>query len=62
MPSSLLNFYKGFLKRKKEMGFAEKEVKLKPCEKCGSLTVTQLCNFCRLKEKIQSFQKNISHE
>jgi len=54
MPSSVLNFYKGFLKRKKIFG-KEKPTELNLCQKCGYLTVTKICNFCKLKEKIQTF-------
>jgi len=54
MPSSVLNFYKGFLKRKRIFG-KEEALNLSPCEKCGYLTVAKICNFCRLKEKIQNF-------
>ena len=57
MPSSVLNFYKGFLKRKRKMGFVEIQKSLKPCHKCGYLTVAEVCNFCRLKEKIENFSK-----
>jgi uncharacterized protein (TIGR00269 family) len=56
MPSSVLNFYKGFLKRKKLFG-QEKEVKLSPCQICGYLTVTKICSFCNLKEKIKKLEK-----
>jgi recombinational DNA repair protein RecR len=52
MPSSVLNFYKGFLKRKRIFG-KEKPEKLSPCKKCGYLTVAEVCNFCKLKEKIK---------
>jgi tRNA(Ile)-lysidine synthase TilS/MesJ len=54
MPSSVLNFYKGFLKRKRIFG-KEKPEKLSPCKKCGYLTVAEVCNFCKLKEKIKIF-------
>lgn len=57
MPSSVLNFYKGFLKRKKKLGFVKEEPKLKPCLKCNYLTVSQVCNFCKLKEKIENYLK-----
>jgi tRNA(Ile)-lysidine synthase TilS/MesJ len=53
MPSSVLNFYKGFLKRKRIFG-KEKPEKLSPCKKCGYLTVAEICNFCKLKEKIKT--------
>lgn len=62
MPSSVLNFYKGFLKRKRKMGFEEEKVKLNPCKKCGYLTITEICNFCRLKEKIENYLKEKSKE
>jgi tRNA(Ile)-lysidine synthase TilS/MesJ len=52
MPSSVLNFYKGFLKRKRIFG-REKPEKLFPCTRCGYLTVAEICNFCKLKEKIR---------
>lgn len=57
MPSSVLNFYKGFLTRKKKMGFEEEKVELKPCKKCGYLTVAGMCSFCRLKEKIEKLKE-----
>lgn len=57
MPSSILNFYKGFLKRKKEMGFFKEPKNLFPCQKCGYLTSAKICNFCRLKKKIDTFLK-----
>lgn len=57
MPSSVLNFYKGFLRKKREMGWKEKKVKLDPCERCGYLTVAKICNFCRLKERIERLAK-----
>ncbi len=57
MPSSVLNFYKGFLKRKRKMGFEFEPQKLNPCQKCGYLTVAQVCNFCKLKEKIEKLKE-----
>jgi len=56
MPSSILNFYKGFLKRKKKLNLFPKEEKLTPCEKCGYLTSAKICSFCRLREKIKAFK------
>jgi tRNA(Ile)-lysidine synthase TilS/MesJ len=56
MPSSVLNFYKGFLKRKRIFG-KEKPEKLSPCKKCGYLTVTEICNFCKLKDKIKTLKQ-----
>jgi tRNA(Ile)-lysidine synthase TilS/MesJ len=55
MPSSVLNFYKGFLRRKRIFG-KEKPEKLSPCKKCGYLTVAEICNFCKLKEKIKNLK------
>jgi tRNA(Ile)-lysidine synthase TilS/MesJ len=56
MPSSVLNFYKGFLKRKRIFG-KEKPEELSPCKKCGYLTVAEICNFCKLKEKIKALKQ-----
>jgi tRNA(Ile)-lysidine synthase TilS/MesJ len=56
MPSSVLNFYKGFLKRKRIFG-KEKPEELSPCKKCGYLTVAEICNFCKLKEKIKTLMQ-----
>lgn len=58
MPSSVLCFYKGFLKRKKEI-FPEKEssFNLKPCSRCGYLTMLEVCSFCKLKEKIKNLKE-----
>jgi uncharacterized protein (TIGR00269 family) len=56
MPSSVLNFYKGFLRRKRIFG-KEKSEKLSPCKKCGYLTVAEICNFCKLKEKIKTLMQ-----
>jgi len=55
MPSSILNFYKGFLKRKRRFAFLTKNNNLAPCEKCGYLTSAKICSFCRLKEKIRIY-------
>lgn len=57
MPSAVLNFYKGFLKRKKKMGFKKDEIELHPCKNCGYLTVAEICNFCKLKERIKNYLK-----
>jgi len=50
MPATKIRFYKQFLRqdflKKKE------EVNLKPCNKCGYLTISEICNFCKLKEKV----------
>ncbi len=57
MPASILNFYKGFLKRKKLFQPLFDKKNLKPCLKCGYLTTAKICNFCRLKEKIKNSKK-----
>jgi len=53
MPSAILGFYKGFLKRKRKLFGKMEEKDLSPCQKCGSLTSVKICSFCRLKEKIE---------
>jgi len=63
MPSALLNFYKTFLKRKTKWGWKRSEISLRKCSRCGYQTVTDICNFCRLKEKINKLKdENISSE
>ena len=57
MPSSTLNFYKGFLKRKRRFFSSFPKETLTPCERCGYLTSAKICSFCRLKEKIEIFLK-----
>ena len=58
MPSATLNFYKGFLKRKKIFKKGKPE-NLAPCERCGYLTSAKICSFCRLREKIENYLKKI---
>lgn len=55
MPSSVLSFYKGFLKRKEKLDFIKNQTNLQSCERCGYLTINTICNFCKLKEKINKF-------
>ncbi len=61
MPAAKLKFYKQFIKKRYFKG--EIEEKLKPCEVCGYLTVSGVCSFCRLKEKLAetTFAKSRSH-
>jgi uncharacterized protein (TIGR00269 family) len=51
MPSTKIRFYKQFL-RQNLFRDSEDKIELKPCANCGYLTVSKLCNFCRLKEKV----------
>lgn len=48
-PGSKLRFYQGFLRIRKR--FQKEEPSLKPCSYCGFPTTTEVCNFCRLKER-----------
>lgn len=52
MPHIKLSFYKKLVK--KRFFIPEEEVKLRPCRRCGYLTVDEVCNFCKLKEKLSS--------
>ncbi len=56
IPTTLLGFYKGFLKRKKFFSKLGKKEKLAPCIRCGYLTSAGICNFCRLKEKLKELK------
>ncbi|MEM2238890.1 MAG: ATP-binding protein [Candidatus Bathyarchaeia archaeon] len=55
MPSSIIGFYKGFLKRKEKLGLTPRKENLMPCRNCGYLTVAEVCSFCRLKEKVKDY-------
>ncbi len=55
MPHIKLSFYKEFLKRKNYF-FSEEKEQLKECKICGYLTVTDICNFCKLKKKVEEYQ------
>jgi len=55
MPSSTIGFYKGFLKKKQKLGLVAKKEALAPCKNCGYLTTTEVCGFCRLKEKVKQY-------
>lgn len=50
-PGSKLRFYRNFLKVRHL--FRVEEPPLRPCTRCGFPTVTEVCNFCRLKEKAE---------
>lgn len=51
MPAAKLKFYKQFIKKGYFKGTIEE--KLMPCRICGYLTVSGVCSFCRLKEKLR---------
>lgn len=55
MPASVLNFFKGFLRNKKQVVFEGKDIVLSPCERCGYMTNVGICSYCRLKEKIDKY-------
>jgi len=55
MPSSIMGFYKGFLRRKEKLGLVAKREALAPCKYCGYMTITEVCGFCRLKEKVKQY-------
>ncbi|RLA86226.1 MAG: TIGR00269 family protein [Deltaproteobacteria bacterium] len=49
-PGSKLRFYQNFLKIAHL--FRTEQVQLTPCQNCGYPTTGDLCNFCRLKERL----------
>lgn len=50
-PGITLNFYLGFLKRKKE---PKLEVEgLRECKECGYPTTAEVCSFCRLRKQVE---------
>ncbi len=63
MTGTKLRFLSGFLKhRHLFLASGERKIDLKPCIKCGYMTTSDICQFCRLKERIndkrrQSWQK-----
>ena len=50
-PGITLNFYLGFLKRKKEPKYEVEN--LRECEECGYPTTAQVCSFCRLRKQVE---------
>jgi len=50
MPTTKIRFYKQFLRQ--DFLKRKEEVNLKPCKNCGYLTVSEVCNFCKLREKV----------
>ncbi len=49
-PGIKLKFFLGFLERRGR--FRAKQQELRPCFQCGMPTSTGICNFCRLKKKL----------
>jgi len=52
MPGTKVRFLLGFFENK--AGFKAPFRRLKPCKKCGYLTTSDVCSFCRLKERIEN--------
>lgn len=59
-PSSIIAFYKYFIKRKGLLNIKKEPPHLSPCKNCGYLTINNICSFCNLKEKIKKFLKQNS--
>ena len=57
MPGTKLRFYKGFIEDKEVYIKKESKLELIPCQRCGYLTVNKICNFCKLKEKVEASSK-----
>lgn len=53
MPGTMPRFFKGFLKFQREYLREEQEEDLKPCVLCGYVTTAEICNFCRVEEKLR---------
>ena len=56
MRGTKIRFLSGFLKNRSIFSSQEKKIRLKPCKKCGYLTSAEICQFCRLKEKINTIK------
>jgi uncharacterized protein (TIGR00269 family) len=54
MPGTKSRFLKGFLEYQRNHPLIEEEEELVACKRCGSLTTSEVCNFCRLEDKIKS--------
>lgn len=52
MPGTKSRFLKGFLTFQEKHLREEKEEALRSCARCGYLTTAEVCNFCRLDEKV----------
>jgi len=53
MPGAKSRFFNGFLEYQKSHPLVEEEEPLVACVRCGYLTTSEVCNFCRLEEKIK---------
>ncbi|SNR70678.1 TIGR00269 family protein [Desulfurobacterium atlanticum] len=56
MPGTKLRFYKEFIKKARPIFEAvnKEEIKLVPCEKCGTPTTADVCSVCRILEKVKN--------
>ncbi len=61
-PGSALTMVRGFYKKIKPSLQTIREEKIKKCKICGMATSTDICSFCRLRQRIikQSLSKNTS--
>lgn len=56
-PGSIIGFYKGYLKRSKNIFSNIREnVSLRKCKLCGYLTNSEICSICRLREKLLEYK------
>ena len=53
MPGTMPRFLKGFLKFQRKYLREEQKKDLKPCVRCGYVTTAEVCNFCRVEEKLR---------
>ncbi len=61
MRGTKIHFLSGFFKQRGRFVSQEKRTELKPCIKCGYMTTSNICQFCRIKEKINN-KKGGNHE
>lgn len=55
-PGSIIGFYKGYLKRIREIYRESKEIHtLQKCTECGYITTSSICSICRLKGKLLEY-------
>ncbi len=56
MKGTKIRFLSGFLKNREVFSSPGSKTELKPCKKCGYLTSSEICQFCRLKERINTIK------
>lgn len=61
MRGTKMRFLSRFFNQRKRLVSQEKRTELKPCIKCGYMTTSNVCQFCRIKEKISN-KKGGNHE